>query len=133
MNQLDRNHSVHYNTNRRAVSSTRNQRRRQKKIQKFYRSLFVFAMAILIVIGIGRIVTVDASDQGHTKENQIRYYTSISIDSEETLWNIAQEYNNGDESNTHYINSIMNLNNMNSDTLYSGQNLLVYYYSTEVK
>lgn len=61
----------------------------------------------------------------------IRYYTSISIESDDTLWNIAQEYN-GDESTSHYINSIINMNNMNSDTLYSGQNLIVYY-SSDIK
>lgn len=97
------------------------------------RCMFVIFMLILFTIAIGRLVTVSASAQGQEKEPMLRYYTSISIENNDTLWNIAQEYNNGDESDSNYINSIKSLNNMNSDTLYSGQNLIVYYFSSEIK
>ncbi|MDO5403646.1 MAG: LysM peptidoglycan-binding domain-containing protein [Eubacteriales bacterium] len=97
------------------------------------RAIFVIFMLIMFTVAVSHLMTVSASDEGHKSEPQLRYYTSISIEADETLWNIAEEYNNGEESNTHYINSIKSLNNMNSDTLYSGQNLIVYYFSSEIK
>lgn len=120
----------HMNTNRTAVTAGK---RRIARRNNLIRCGLVISIAMAFIIVISCFVTVNASDSGHEKEPVIRYYTSISIESDATLWNIAQEYNNGEESDTHYINSIKELNNMSSDTLYSGQNLIVYYFSAEVK
>ena len=109
------------------------QKRRLMRQKRMYRNAIIISIFFLFIIAIGRIITVDASDNGSKKENMIRYCTSISIESNDTLWAIAQKYNNGEESNSHYINSIKSINNMTSDTLYDGQTLIVYYYSSEVK
>ncbi|MFQ8900610.1 MAG: hypothetical protein ACLR7D_00315 [Lachnospira eligens] len=45
----------------------------------------------------------------------------------------ADRYNNGDEDTASYINNIMQMNDLSSDTIHSGKNLVIYYYSTEIR
>lgn len=94
-----------------------------------YRITFLISIVMLLVVAIGCLIPVSASDLSESKEPLTQYYTSISIETNDTLWDIAQEYNNGYENDQQYIYSIMQLNNMKSDTIYSGQYIVVYYFS----
>ena len=60
-----------------------------------------------------------------------KYYTSVEVTSDDTLWSLEADYNNGLEDRNTYINNIMQLNNMTSDTIITGNHLLLYYYSSE--
>ena len=94
----------------------------------------ILLSAIMIaVISISGMLIVKAAD--HTSCKPVnKYYTSITIQSDDTLWDIAKQYNSASSNNyTAYINEIKQLNNMSSDKLYAGQNILVYYYSDEVQ
>ena len=46
---------------------------------------------------------------------------------DDTLWNIADSYASDGESHQQYINAVKSLNNMTDDTIYSGQNIVIYY------
>ena len=76
------------------------------------------AVLLIALTGIGgRMIIANAS----VKEGQNaleRYYTSITI----------EDCNTGAENKEQYIRSIMQMNHMSSDILYSGQNLIIYYY-----
>ena len=86
------------------------------------------AVLLIAVTGIGgRMIIANAS----VKEGQNaleRYYTSITFEDCDTLWDIEARYNTGAENKEQYIRSIMQMNHMSSDILYSGQNLIIYYY-----
>ena len=86
------------------------------------------AVLLIALTGIGgRMIIANAS----VKEGQNaleRYYTSITIEDCDTLWDIEARYNTGAENKEQYIRSIMQMNHMSSDILYSGQNLIIYYY-----
>ena len=60
-------------------------------------------------------------------------YVRLSVEDNDTLWSLADRYNNGNEDTTSYINNIMQMNDLSSDTIHSGKNLVIYYYSTEVR
>lgn len=63
-----------------------------------------------------------------------KYYTSIEVESGDTLWSIATRY--ADEeyvSIEDYISELKYMNNMNSDTIIEGHYLTVAYYSDEYK
>lgn len=83
------------------------------------------AVLLIAVTGIGgRMIIANAS----VKEGQNaleRYYTSITIEDCDTLWDIEARYNTGAENKEQYIRSIMQMNHMSSDILYSGQNLII--------
>lgn len=91
---------------------------------------FMVTFFIITVICIGSSIIVNASDTVNTS-SQTRYYTSIRIQEDDTLWDIEARYNSGTEERNDYIHSIMELNHMTSDVLYNGQNLIIYYYSAE--
>ena len=40
---------------------------------------------------------------------------------------LSQLNNNGDEDTASYINNIMQMNDLSSDTIHSGKNLVIYY------
>ncbi|MDO5381813.1 MAG: LysM peptidoglycan-binding domain-containing protein [Eubacteriales bacterium] len=93
--------------------------------------VLIITFSIAAIISLGSII-VKASDNSHKKE-EYRYYTSITIEDSDTLWSIEDKYNNGNEDKNTYINNIIQLNNMNSDVIKKGSNILVYYYSDQIK
>lgn len=90
----------------------------------------IASLSLVAVFCIGSSMIVNASDKAIPTEKS-RYYTSINIEEDDTLWDIEARYNSGQEDRNHYIHSIMELNNMTTDTLYSGQHLIIYYYSND--
>ncbi|GEM_PF-3196861 len=95
-------------------------------LQQFPIKCIVAAGSFLVLILVS-LVIVKGSVSTDTSDST-RYYTSITVESEDTLWNIADRYNHGTENRQDYMQSIMQLNNMTSDMLYEGKNLIVYYY-----
>ena len=87
---------------------------------------FMISVFVIAVVCIGSSIIVNA-DTG-ASHSKTKYYTSINIEENDTLWDIEARYNSGQENRESYINSIMTLNNMDSDILYSGQKLIIYYY-----
>ena len=61
-----------------------------------------------------------------------KYFTSVTVKADDTLWDIANEYSYKEKPKT-YVNNIMSINNMTDETIYSGQDLIIYYYSDELK
>lgn len=45
--------------------------------------------------------------------------TTVSVEDNDTLWSLADRYNNGDEDTASYINNIMQMNDLSSDTIHS--------------
>lgn len=92
----------------------------------------ILAALMIVTISVYGILIVNASNNDN-KEKLNRYYTSITVKADDTLWNIAQKYASSDESRQSYINNIKVLNNMTDDTIYSGHDILIYYYSEDIK
>lgn len=116
--QSERRH-FHTETQRRAVSIHRKER-------FLIKCILIFSM-LIATLCVTRLI-VKASDKAGIPA-QSKYYTSITVQDHDTLWDLAQQYNPGDISRTVFINEIKQMNNMTSDTIYSGQSLLIYYYS----
>ena len=83
----------------------------------------IIPVIILAVITLGSIM-VKASE-ADTRPYLKKYYTSVEVTSDDTLWSLEADYNNGLEDRNTYIN------NMTSDTIITGNHLLLYYYSSE--
>lgn len=83
----------------------------------------IIPVIILAVITLGSIM-VKASETD-TRPYLKKYYTSVEVTSDDTLWSLEADYNNGLEDRNTYIN------NMTSDTIITGNHLLLYYYSSE--
>ncbi|MCM1309369.1 MAG: LysM peptidoglycan-binding domain-containing protein [Butyrivibrio sp.] len=65
--------------------------------------------------------------------NEKIYYTNVTVDKGDTLWNIAEEYMDyGHYDNIYeYMEHLTKLNHLTSDNLYAGEHLIVTYYASE--
>lgn len=87
---------------------------------------------LILMLCISGMLIAKASE-GTPATGQYKYYTSITVHENDTLWALAAEYGSNAHSRAAFIQEIKQLNNMTSDTLYSGQQLLIYYYSDVIK
>ena len=91
------------------------------QIKFFIASIFIITIIFIIAININAKASVNNQDSTH------KYYTSVEIDNNDNLWNLESKYNNTDDDKITYINNIMKLNNLASDTIYSGESIILYY------
>ena len=91
-------------------------------------TLIIF-MWLSIVIVSGSVTTGNNNDIEQNNMYSGRYYMNIQVNKDDTLWSIADRYNNGTENITSYINSLKQLNNIDGDTIYAGDTIIIYYYA----
>lgn len=93
----------------------------------------MFIIMLLCITLTGGIVVIAGNIRQTPKT--YKYYTSVEIESGDTLWSIASEYylNNNYEDIRDYIHELKQLNHMTGDKLIVGEKLVVSYYSTEYK
>ena len=91
-------------------------------------TLIIF-MWLSIVIVSGSVTTGNNNDIEQNNMYSGRYYMNIQVNKDDTLWSIADRYNNGTENITSYINSLKHLNNIDGDTIYAGDTIIIYYYT----
>lgn len=90
-------------------------------------SILVVMTVVFISIGI-----MFKTERISAETNDKQYFTNVSVSDGDTLWSVAQEYmdENHYESVYDYIDALKKLNSLTSDEIYSGQNLIVIYYSS---
>ena len=114
-------------TYRRAAAKKRSNRQMTVKSLR----MVIICSILIFAVSIGGIIVKASDDSNRTRT--YKYYTTVSVEDNDTLWSLADRYNNGNEDTTSYINNIMQMNDLSSDTIHSGKNLVIYYYSTEVR
>lgn len=102
---------------------------RRRKNRTFFTMILV-TMVFTICLSLSSVVFAGENK----KEQTYKYYTSVQIESGDTLWSIANEYCAGaDMEVSDYIKEIKQLNHLTSDNITSGQYLTIVYFSTEYK
>ena len=108
--------------------------RRKKQVAK---QKMVLLLATVLIITIGSIVFGCIFSSAKEQEDnviQYKYYKSITIQSGDSLWSIAEKYCTDDyESTQAYVDELKQLNALNSETIHAGQHLLVAYFDTEYR
>lgn len=94
-------------------------------------------IAAIIIIVISLIVLLNSSVHAFadSKDNLPvnKYYTSITIKAGDTLWSIADQYSkDSNMTKEEYIDDIKSINHI-GDSIHSGDNIVIAYYSTDVK
>ena len=93
-----------------------------KRFRFYTISAIMFIMIIFTVI---MSTSLKTNANENTKNKKI--YTSISIKSGDTLWDIANEYKPDDMSSKDYIKEIKEINSLSSDSIHTGNYLMIYY------
>ena len=111
-----------------------NIRKREVVVRK-QKTFFAVLIIVLVTLGIllGTSVNALASSKADISSYN-KYYTSIQIESGDTLWNIADAYiDNLDISKAEYIDEICRMNGISEDEIHTGDYIVVPYYSKEIK
>ncbi len=107
--------------------------RKSRKAAIMYRAYGMILLTLAITFLSGFFYT-NAFAKDSSQPVAYKYYTSIEVESGDTLWSIASEY--ADEeyvSIQDYIKELKYMNNMTSDTIIEGHYLTIAYYSDEYK
>ncbi len=90
--------------------------------------IFVLAVVTICIITFGAVNT-----QAAPAELSYKYYTSVEIQSGDTLWSIASEYMTEDYKNIdEYINEVCEINHISENEIHSGQYITIPYYSNVI-
>ena len=100
--------------------------RRQRIILGLIIAVIVFAFAFL-----GTKLVLSA----HSENIRFKYYTTITVHSDDTLGSIAGDYISSEYKDADsYIREVCTINNLNEEgRIYAGESLVVPYYSDEFK
>jgi len=114
-----------YKSNLRHIEN-KNRRTRQLRRRVLY-TMLAFVVGILIsIVGFGSNAKAESSDYVTT----YKYYKSITVNNDDTLWNIAVMYSN-DSNYDKYINEVKHINHLSGTEIMNGMSLIIPYYSTE--
>lgn len=92
--------------------------------------LIIIGIIVLSIIYIG--ITKSEAPASNASNASQKYYTCITVEDGDTLWDIAETYRTEEYGSIQeYIDEVLSINSMNTDVIVAGTNLLVPYY--EVK
>lgn len=121
-----------YNSNISAkANESLTKRERTVRLQK--RIIFLTLVTVVsIVILLGSSIHALANSNDNRPVN--KYYTSITVENGDTLWDIADTYISGyDVDKADYVNEISQLNNLSDGCIHAGQSIVVAYYTRDEK
>ncbi len=91
----------------------------------------VLIAAACTIIGFGSFI---GSRSHASDDTKYKYYTSVEVKNGDTLWDIASEHITEEyDSLQEYVMEVKALNGLQGDSIKSGQNLVIPYYSLEMK
>ena len=88
--------------------------------------MFTAAFAIMAVITASLFLTAGTTE-GKEAVTYKRYYSSMTVSEDDTLWDLGKKYSGGHETQQEYADNIKKINNMTDDTIYEGMKLIYYY------
>ena len=108
----------------------KNKIRRQREMKKNF---------LILVMTVCLIVTCSISLSGFrsnakddSTEVSYKYYKSIEVTNNDTLWSIAEKYMDGEhyDSIADYIEEVKSMNSLTNDTIQYGEYLIIPYYDS---
>lgn len=104
---------------------------RQKQI--IFRKISAMLSLLILTITLTLIVSGNAS-KAQAADNYNKYFKSVTIERGETLYDYADRYADFHyDSAEEYIKEVAKINNINPNKIISGNNIIIPYYSLEVK
>lgn len=98
------------------------------------RKCFSAFIAVLAAVGMILICSVSYGAINSSANDGFKYYTSVTVEAGESLWNLAGEYMDGVhyESRENYIAEVCSINHLaDENDITAGQLLILPYYSQE--
>lgn len=107
-----------------------NRIRRQREMRK---NLLIAIMTICLIITCSFTLNAFRSSAKSDPEVSYKYYKSIAVANNDTLWSIAERYMDEDHygSINDYINEVRYMNSLSDDSIHYGEYLIVPYYDSQ--
>lgn len=101
-----------------------------KNVVRFISTKKIFIIAGIILVTVLYILISHKDSPATSASNASKkYYKCITIEEGDTLWDIANEYKTEEYASTQaYIDEVLAMNNLNTDVIVDGTNLLIPYY-----
>ena len=119
------------------TTQEKRERIRVKRKKQVAKQKMILLLALTLIITLGSIIfgtIFSTAKDPATDIPQYKYYRSITIEEGDSLWSIAQEYRSDAYASTQeYVDELKQLNGLSSETIHTGQHLVVPYYGTEIQ
>lgn len=119
-------HRMNTSLSEQRIQNNRIRRRRELKRRRRAGALILLMTALFL----STFFSLRIRAQGNENKALSKYYTSIQVQTGDTLWSYACQY--GDrryyESNGEYIEEVMEINSLRDENIAAGQYLILPYY-----
>ena len=105
---------------------------RRRKIRRNHKknTLVLFIDAVMVLV----ICSVSAVNATEEKIHRYKYYTTVYVDRDATLWDISNKYVSDEYPDIRaYMDEVKSINHLMDDELQYGTTICVPYYSDEYK
>lgn len=97
---------------------------------KYRRMRLAFVVGLVMLIILSSLLIADAAWGRNASDTRYKYYTSIEVQSGDTLLTIADQYMTaGYKNKKAYVNELMSINGLSDSRIHAGEYLTVPYYS----
>lgn len=109
----------------------KNRIRRQREMRKNF--LIMIMTVCLIATCTLSLSGFRSNAKDDSTEVSFKYYKSISVANDDTLWSIAEKYMDEDhyDSIADYIGEVKRMNSLADDVIHYGEYLIIPYYDSE--
>ncbi|MCR5469190.1 MAG: LysM peptidoglycan-binding domain-containing protein [Lachnospiraceae bacterium] len=107
-------------------------RRRTRRINIIKKSI-IFSLTLVVALFGLMFLAFSGNDRTYASEEKVyEYYKTVTVNSGDTLWSIADEYSYGNyDSVNDRIEELVRLNNLKGTEIHAGEKIVVKYYSPE--
>lgn len=94
--------------------------------------LTLYSCATALILGILSVVVLNTTPKvsAHSDHINQKYFTSITVEAGDTLWDIANEYRSLEyATNQEFINEVKEINHITGDEITTGCNIIIPYFA----
>ncbi len=110
-------------------------RHRVQQIRRIKRNCIICTLTLFMIAGLTLSISVLRSTaQDKDAVITYKYFTSVVVKYGDTLYSLAEKYTEGyNMEPSDYVKEVMHINHLDNEEICSGQNLILPYFSKELK
>lgn len=130
---MNKNYSRSNNNINNRYTNNRRKRLSPRQRQIIFRKICALVSVIVLTISLTLLIS-GCFSKAQAADNYNKYFKSVTIERGETLYDYADRYADFHyDSAEEYISEVAKINSINPDRIIAGNNIIIPYYSLEVK